>query len=223
MFYNTRLSRPITTEWTGLVCVCVSLEMKKCLCSTPVAWSHSTSASILQCACHIYPNTKHTHTPASVSKTTEPHMEKPTVKYSKECVESNAGPLSCGRHKWCFVWVEESGIQPRPLFDVLPLVSPSLPNFHISPVKKATLSLKMFCRKCSILTSFSDFVYNVWTVQYAVSITRCFLAWSETSGSTRWGLACELLFVASGCFQSERGHCHRLKVLIYQHWVEATM
>lgn len=100
---------------------------------------------------------------------------------------------------------------------------PPPPNFQISPVKKATLSLKMFHRKCSIRTSFSDFVYNVWTIQYAASITRCFLAWSETSGSSRWGLACELLFVASGCFQSERGHCHRLKVLIYQHWAEATM
>lgn len=56
-----------------------------------------------------------------------------------------------------------------------------------------------------------------------VSITRCLLASSETSGPTRWGSVCELLFVASGCFHSERGHCHCPKVVIYQHLFEATV
>lgn len=142
MFLNIRLSRPITSEWTSLACVCVCVRACKCFSgdwgmsmqhSNPVVWSCGTSANLLQRACHVYLQLKihchaHTHTHnthtrrhtlASASKTAEPHMEKPTVKYSEECVESSAGPLSCGRHKWCFVWAEDSGTQLRSLFHVL--------------------------------------------------------------------------------------------------------
>ena len=50
----------------------------------------------------------------STSRPKGPTMEKPTVKYSEECVESSAGPLSCGQVMLCLV-----GTQPRSLFDAL--------------------------------------------------------------------------------------------------------
>lgn len=224
--YNTRPSRPITTDWTSLVCVRVSLEMEKALCSTNASaellCSMAWSWCMYPAACHIYTDTKHTNIHTSISiQTTEPHMEKPTVKYTEECVESSVGPLSCGQHKRCFVWVEDSGIQSWSLFDIFeafnmrlffcvawncPFVPP-MSKFHLS---ESTFTLKTLVILLMLSKQYSTLVF----------ITKYLSASSEHQ--VRIGL-CELLFVASGCFHFEQGHCHCLKVVIYQQQFEATV
>lgn len=146
------------------------------------------------CVCHIYTDAKHTNIHTSISiQTTEPHMEKPTVKYTEECVESSAGPLSCGQHKWCFVWVEDSGIQPWSLFNIFEVFNvplffcgewncPFFPPkfmFHLSEntftLKTALISYSFLFRLLVILCILSK--------QYRalVSITEYLSESSETS------------------------------------------
>lgn len=141
--------------------------MEKRLCST-----QNLCMCPAACVSHPpqYKTRWHTHTHTSISvQTTEPHMEKPSVKHSEECAESNA---SCGRHKWCFVWVEDSGIQPWPLFDVLEA-------FNVPPLSFFLQFSYFTCQESNICSenvsllmpqsyqAFSGLMYNVWTVQCA--------------------------------------------------------
>ena len=201
--------------------------MKKCICIT---------SAVCVCVCVSYlPQRKthyHAHTHSISIQTTKLHMEKPTVKHSEECVELSVGPLSCGRHKWCFVWVEDAGTQPLSLFHVLEAFNlppwsspPPPPSFHTSSVGKASFTLNNVVHSPFLFLNRLLLIWLTMARQYTslVSITTCLLGSSETSRPTRSPSVCELLFVASGCFQLERGHRHCLKVVISQHWFEATV
>lgn len=99
------------------------------------------------------------------------------------------------------------------------------PSFHTSPVGKATLTLSNVVHSPFLFLTRLLLIWLAMAGQYAslVSITTCLLGSSETSRPTWSRSVCELLFVASGCFQLERGHRHCLKVVISQHWFEATV
>lgn len=196
--------------------------MEKCLCSTQILWRGAAAPLHVSCSVRVTFTPTQNTLQASVSKPQNLTWRNQLSNTARNVLSQAQGPLSCGRHKRCFVWVEDSGIQPRSLFDVLEAF-----NVPFSPrLSHFTCQRAHSLCSCPSLTSYQVLLILCTMSEQCgtlVSITRCFLASSETSGPTRWGSACELLFVASGCFHSERGHCHRPKVVIYQHRFEATV